>query len=128
MAESGELLDFAEHPLVVNEPNTPLPLLLDGLCLPGNVEAGEVFTLTAYVLGESLQPLTDASTRVTATLYHTPTLAYSTTLTLSPEPDGFFRRTLTLLQSVPFGTYDMKWSSSPPGPDTMRPEPGRLSP
>ena len=86
-AFSGDLFGFDERPLVVNEPGTPPPLTLGGLCGPGTVQPGQPFTLTAYVLDETLRPLTDTLTAITATLYATPTLGYSATAPLALDAD-----------------------------------------
>ena len=115
MAESGDYLDIAEQPLVVKEPDALPPLTLDGLCGPGTVWPGRPIDITAYVLDENLHPLADASTAVTATVYATPTLGYSTTLSLLPDADGFFKHTLNLPENAPTGTYEVDFTATRPG-------------
>jgi len=115
MAESGNYWDIAEQPVVVKEPDAPLPLTLDGLCGPGTVRPGMPITITAYVLDETLRPLADTSTAVTATVYVTPTLAYSATLSLIPDTEGFFGQTLNLPEDAPTGTYWVDFAATRPG-------------
>jgi hypothetical protein len=115
MAESGDYWDIAEQPVVVKEPDAPLPLTLDGLCGPGTVRPGMPITITAYVLDETLRPLADTLTAVTATVYVTPTLAYSVTLPLIPDSEGFFKQTLNLPGDAPTGTYWVDFAATRPG-------------
>ena len=115
-ALGGAVFGMDERPLVVNEPGTPLPLTLSG-CSPGKVQPNQPFTLTAYALGERLQFLTDTLTTVTATLYATPTLGYATIISLTPDADGFFRRTVTLPADVPIGTYLVDFTAARSGYD-----------
>ena len=115
MAESGDYLDITEQPVVVKEPDAPLPLTLDGLCGPGTVWPGRPITLTAYVLDENLRPLADAFTTVTATVYATPTLEYSNTVPLTPDAEGFFRGTLVLPEGAPDGIYMVDFVATRPG-------------
>jgi len=115
MAESGDYWDIAEQPVVVKEPDAPLPLTLDGLCGPGTVRPGMPITITAYVLDETLRPLADTLTAVTATVYATPTLAYSVTLPLIPDSEGFFKQTLNLPGDAPTGTYWVAFAATRPG-------------
>jgi hypothetical protein len=115
MAESGDYFDMAEWPLVVKEPGAPPPLTLGGLCGPGTVWPGQPISLTAYVLDENLRPLMDALTSVTATVYATPTLGYSTTVSLTPDAEGFFRGTLVLPEDAPDGTYMVDFAATRPG-------------
>jgi hypothetical protein len=115
MAESGDYFDMAEWPLVVKEPGAPPPLTLGGLCGPGMVWPGQLISLTAYVLDENLHPLMDALTSVTATVYATPTLGYSTTVSLTPDAEGFFRGTLVLPEDAPDGTYMVDFAATRPG-------------
>jgi len=115
MAESGDYWDIAEQPVVVKEPDAPLPLTLDGLCGPGTVRPGMPITITAYVLDETLHPLADTLTAVTATVYATPTLAYSVTLPLIPDTEGFFKQTLNLPGDAPTGTYWVAFAATRPG-------------
>ena len=115
MAESGDYWDIAEQPVVVKEPDAPLPLTLDGLCGPGTVRPGMPITITAYVLDETLRPLADTFTAVTATVYATPTLAYSVTLPLIPDTEGFFKQTLNLPGDAPTGTYWVDFAATRPG-------------
>jgi len=114
-AFSGDLFGFDEWPLVVNEPGTAPPLTLGGFCRPGTVQPGRPFTLTVYVLDETLQSLTDTLTAITATLYATPTLGYSDTVPLTLDADGFFRGVLTLPITVPIGTYQVDVTATRPG-------------
>jgi hypothetical protein len=55
-AISGDLFGLAGQPLVVNEPGTPPDLSIGGLCAPNTPSPGDAITLTAHVLGNTLQP------------------------------------------------------------------------
>ena len=111
---SDDLFGFDGHSLVVNEPGTPPPLILGGLCGPGSVQPGQPFTLTAYVLDETLQPLTDTLTTITATVYATPTLGHSATVPLALDTDGFFRSNLSLPMTATLGTYHVVFTATRP--------------
>jgi hypothetical protein len=115
MAESGDYLDVVERPLVVKEPEALPPLTMGGLCGPGTARPGQPISLTAYVLDENLRPLADPSTAVTATVYATPTLGYSATVSLIPDGEGFFRGGLVLPEGVPDGTYRVDFAATRSG-------------
>ena len=119
-AFSGDLFGFDERLVVVNEPDMLPPLTLGSLCGPSMVRPGQPFTLTAYVLDETLQSLSDTLTAITATLYATPTLGYSDTVPLAPNADGFFWRVLTLPVTVPIGTYRLNFTAAWPGYQVAR--------
>jgi len=81
------------------------------------MKPGQSLDLTAYVLDEMLQPLTDTLTTITATIYATPTLGYSATASLTLDTDGFFRKSLNLPTDVPLGTYLVDFVATRPGYD-----------
>lgn len=56
-------------------------------------------------MDETLKPLTDTLTTITATLYATPTYGYSATVPLTLDTDGLFRSSLNLPTDVPLGSY-----------------------
>lgn len=114
-----DLFGFDEHPLVINEPDTLPPLTLGNLCAPGTVQPGHPITLSAYVLDETLQPLTDTLTTITATLYATPTLGYSATVNLTYCPTcQSYQYLLSLPADAPAGSYLVEFSASRPGYDS----------
>jgi parallel beta-helix repeat protein len=114
-AEAEELWTFEGWPQVVNEPGTSPPLTIGGTCTSGSVTPGQPVTLTTYVLDETLEPLTDTLTTITATVCATPTLGYSDTVSLYLDADGFFRRVLTLPTTIPLGTYWVDFTATRPG-------------
>jgi hypothetical protein len=117
-AESGDFFEMSGQPLVVNEPGTLPDLSLGGLCGLDTVSPGEAITLTAYVLDNTLSPLTDTSTLITATVYATPTLAFSTTTTLSYcLPCETYQVALTLPYTTPIGSYQVDFIATHPGYD-----------
>jgi len=117
-ALSGDLFDFDERPLVVNEPDTLPDLSLSGVCGLGTASPGEAITLTASILDESLQPLTDPATLVTATVCTTPTLIFSTTLDLPYcETCEMYQSVVNLPDTAPIGNYQVDFVASHPDYD-----------
>jgi hypothetical protein len=118
VAFSGDLVGFDEHPVVVNEPGTLPDLSLSEGCGPGTVGPGQPLTLSVSVRGEYLQPITDSATIVTATVYSTPTLAFSTTINLAYcKSCGHFEQVVNLPTDAPFGNYEIGLAASHPGYD-----------
>ncbi|MBN1315515.1 MAG: hypothetical protein JXA42_08605, partial [Anaerolineales bacterium] len=109
-AFSGDQFDFDEQPLVVNEPGTLPDLYLGVSCGPGDVSPGQVITLSAFVQNEMLQTITDTGTLITATVYATPTLGFSTTVNLAfCDTCQKYQAALTLPDSAPIGTYQVDY-------------------
>lgn len=120
-AMSEELFEIAEHPLVVNEPGTLPDLSLGGICGLGVLAPGQTITLSAYTLNETLQPITDTSTLITATVYATPTLAFSTAVNLTYcEICDAYQSIITVPNDAPIGNYWVDFVATHPGydPDT----------
>ena len=117
-AESGDLFEFTEQPLVVNEPSTLPDLSLAGVCGIGNASPGQEVTLTASILDENLQAFSDPATAVTATVVATPTLQFSTTLTLPYcESCEAYRGAFTLPDTAPVGEYVVDFEAEHPSYD-----------
>lgn len=117
-AESGDLFDISERPLVVNEAGTLSDLSLAGVCGLGNASPGQQVTLTANVLDENLQAFSDPATVVTATVVATPTLQFSTTFTLPYcEACGAYQGAFALPDSAPIGDYVVDFEAAHPSYD-----------
>lgn len=117
-AEAGSLIEFTEQPLVVNEPGTPPDLILTSGCGPGNVSPGQEVTLKASILDDNLQAFSDPATVVTATVVATPTLQYSTTLTLPYcESCEAYQIAFTLPAGAPIGRYEVDLEAAHPSYD-----------
>jgi hypothetical protein len=114
-AYQGDLLGYDERSIVVNELGSAPPLVLDGISSPEESRPGNSITVTASVMDETLRPLTDTLTAVTATVYTTPTVAYSGTVPLTLDEDGFFRHPLSLPADAPIGTYWVDFAATHPG-------------
>ena len=120
-AYSGDLFAFDEKPLVVNEPGSLPDLTLDGICgLETALPGGDV-ALAAYVLDENLQGMPDVGTVVTATVYATPTVQFTTTVNLSySETSGMYEEMVNLPGAAPIGSYEVDFVATHSGydPDT----------
>jgi len=120
-ASSGDLFGFDERPLVVNEAGTLPDLSLGGMCGLSTIAPGKAITLTAYVLDETLQPLTDTVTLITATVYSTPTLIFSDTINLFYcETCGIYQSVVILPDTAPTGNYQVDFVATHPGYDPDR--------
>ena len=109
-AMSGDLFEIAEHPLVVNEPGTLPDLLLTAGCDQKTVQIGTPFTLTASIANEHLRAITDSLSTISATVYATPTLAFTTTLNLPYCADcQYYAYELTLPPDAPIGRYQVEY-------------------
>ena len=118
-AESGDFFEVVEQPLVVNELGTLPDLSLSGVCGLGTTSPGKAITLTASILDESLQPLTDPATLVTATAYATPTLLFSTTVNLPYcETCEMYRSVVNLPDTAPIGNYQVDFVATHPSYDS----------
>ncbi len=107
-AYGGDLFAFDEKPLVVNDPGTLPNLTLEGVCGLETVLPGEAVALAAYVLDENLQAISDVGTVVTATVYATPTVQFTTTVDLPySETSGMYEEDVSLLGSAPIGSYQV---------------------
>jgi hypothetical protein len=117
-AESGDFFDVIEQPLVVNEPGTLPNLSLNGPCGLGAVSPGQALTLTASVMDANLQPLSDPATQLTATVYATPTLGYSTTLNLAYcVACNAYQGIVNLPSTAPTGNYQVDMIATHSGYD-----------
>ena len=117
-AVSGDLFDFGEKPLVVNEPGTLPDLTLDGICGLDTALPGGDVALTAYVLDENLQSMSDIGTVVTATVYATPTVQFTTTVNLSySETSGMYEEVVNLPGAAPIGSYEVDFVATHSGYD-----------
>ncbi len=109
-AMSGDLFEFVEQPLVVNEPGTLPDLLLIAGCDQKTVQINTPFTLTASIVDEHLRVITDSLSTISATVYATPTLAFSTTFSLSYCADcQYYAYELTLPSDAPIGRYQVEY-------------------
>jgi len=117
-AEGGGFFEVAEQPLVVNEPGTLPDLTLGGMCGLDTASPGGAITLHAYVLDENLQPLTDTATSISATVYATPTLLFSTTVNLPwCEACGMYQDVVNLPDTAPIGSYQVDFVATRSGYD-----------
>lgn len=117
-AESGEFFEIVEQSLQVNEPDTPPDLNLSGTCGLKTTSLSVPITLTTHVLDENLHPFTDTTTLITATVYATPTLLYSTTLNLPYcTTCGDYQSVLNLPTNAPIGDYQVDYLATRPGYD-----------
>jgi len=115
-AESGGFFEIAEQPLVVNEPGTLPDLTLGGMCGIDTALPGGAITLRAYVLDENLQPLTDTATFISATVYATPTLLFSTTVNLPwCEACSMYQGMVNLPDTAPIGSYQVDFVATRSG-------------
>ncbi|MCP4708554.1 MAG: hypothetical protein GY869_08020, partial [Planctomycetes bacterium] len=116
VARSEELFQVVEQPLVVNEPGTLPDLSMGGVCGLGTISPGGIVTLTAYVLDEYLQPLTDTTNLITATIFATPTLLYSTTVNLPYcNTCGQYQNVVNMPNTIPTGDYQVDFVATRPG-------------
>jgi len=119
IAISGDSATSFGQIQVVNEPGTPPPLILGGACGMGNVSPGQLITLTASVLDEMRQPITDTATTITATVYSTPTTGFSTTVNLTYCAScGHYQQVVNLPIDAPVGRYWVNYKANRPGYDT----------
>ena len=103
--------------LGVNEPGTLPDLDVGSVCSLNTVSPGEAITLTAYTNSAS-QAITDTDTTITATVYATPTLGFSTTVDVPYcETCGMYRRVLSLPDDAPTGRYDVHLRATNPDYD-----------
>jgi hypothetical protein len=117
-AYSGDLFAVDEKPLVVNEPGSLPDLTLDGICGLETALPGENVALTAYVLDENLQGMSDIGTVVTATVYATPTVQFTTTVNLSySETSGMYEEVVDLPDTAPIGSYEVDFLATHSGYD-----------
>jgi outer membrane protein assembly factor BamB len=120
-AESGDFFEAVEQPLVANEPGTLPDLTLGGMCSIDTISPGEAVTLTAYALDKYLQPLVNTATLISATVYATPTLLFSTTVNLPYcEMCEMYQSVVSLPETAPIGNYQADFVTTRPGydPDT----------
>jgi hypothetical protein len=103
-AMGGDHFAFEGTSQKVNEPGTLPDLTLGGTCNGKSVSPGQSITLTAFVLGEEMQPLTDVA--LSATVYAVPTEGFSETVSLaySDVSEGYYFE-LSLPIAAPVGTY-----------------------
>jgi hypothetical protein len=86
-----------------------------GICGDNNVSAGQNVTLTTSVLDERRQIFVDIPTVVTATVYSTPTLGFSTTVGLSYcSGCQRYQQVVALPHNVPIGRYIVEYSATHP--------------
>jgi transglutaminase-like putative cysteine protease len=103
-AMGGEHFAFEGISQKINEPDTLPDLTLGGTCNGETISPGQSITLTAFVLGEEMQPLTDAT--LSATVYAVPTEDFSETVSLAysdVSEEYYFELSLPI--TVPVGTY-----------------------
>lgn len=108
----------SEQTLTVNEPGTLPDLQVIESCSSHIGIPGQSITLTTSVLGEYLQPITDTATMVTATVYSTPTTAFTTTVTLGNCGScQAYQQVLNLPADAPIGLYHIEYAASRVGYD-----------
>jgi len=113
----NDVLAAGHHQIqVVNEPGSLLPLTLINTCGGRDISVGESITLTATILDEQRQVVRGDDTLVTATLYSTPTLGFSTTVNLPycKECDRYQQR-VQLPTDAPVGRYVIEYLAQRPG-------------
>jgi len=120
LAESGESFALAEEVVVVNVPGTLPDLSVSALVSPNRASPGGSITLATYVLDEYLRLITNGDTAVTATVFATPTLGFSTAVGLHPDPDGMYRGGVILPGTAPIGKYQVDLVATCPGKDPGR--------
>ncbi len=115
-AMAGEAIETTGHKFVVSEPGTLPPLTIEGMCGLGTVHPGQALTLTTNVLDESLLPITDTYTTITATVYSTPTVGFSTVVNLTYCAScGHYQYTMNLPADAPLGSYQIDYVTARPG-------------
>ena len=121
-AFSGDVEAEQSKPMTVNEPETLPDLRLSGVCVTDVVEPSDTMTVTTSVLDENLQIFSDSSSvTVTASVYITPSVEYSTTVDLVYcESCESYQATIELDPTVPVGLYQVDIEASHPDydPDT----------
>ncbi len=97
---------------VINEPGLLPPLTIAGTCGGNNIMVGQTITFTASILDEMRQLINDTSVVVTATVYSTPTLGFSTSVTLPYCNDcGHYEQVIHLPYDAPVGRYIVEYSA-----------------
>lgn len=115
-AFSGDLEGVYEQLQNVNEPGTLPNLSLTAGCDQRTVQLGVPITLTAMIADEYLHVITDSLSPISATVYATPTQAFSTTFNLAYCADcQHYTYTLTLPADAPIGRYQVEYTVTRPG-------------
>lgn len=112
-ALSGDLEGVYEQLQNVNEPGTLPNLSLTAGCDQRTVQLDVPITLTAMIADEYLHVITDSLSTIAATVYATPTQAFSTTFNLAYCADcQHYAHTLTLPADAPIGRYQVEYTAS----------------
>lgn len=112
-ALSGDLVGVYEQLQNVNEPGTLPNLSLTAGCDQRTVQLGVPITLTAMIADEYLHVITDSLSTIAATVYATPTQAFSTTFNLAYCADcQHYAHTLTLPADAPIRRYQVEYTAS----------------
>lgn len=118
-AETADSYTLKEQPVSVNEPGTlPDLTILEG-CDSATVKSGQPVTLTASLLDQYRQPLTDAASVVTASLRSAADTGFLLTTQLPYCVEcGYYRQFVSLPADAPLGRYDVELHASRPGYDS----------
>ncbi len=106
---------------VVKDPGSLPPLSLVGTCGLGSVDVGATITLTAIVLDETREAISDSSAVVYATVVSTPSLGFSQTISIPYcGTCETYRQTLHVPYAAPVGRYVVEYWAARTGYDSAR--------